>query len=81
MKKRINNFFVIYTMVFVEVITIGKLFISRFSGHDITGQLCSQTFFLRLGHVNLVRNLLESKNLYLCLGNQSSPMDRFNSGD
>jgi hypothetical protein len=67
MKKRLNNFFVIYTMVFVEVITIGKLLLSRFSGQAITGQLCSQTFFLRLGHVNPVRSLLERRNLCLCL--------------
>jgi hypothetical protein len=46
-------------MVFAEAIIIGRLLPSRFLEQAITGQFYSQIFFLRSGHVNLVRNLLE----------------------
>jgi hypothetical protein len=67
MKKRLNNFFVIYTMVFAEVITIGKLLLSIFSKQAITGQFCFQTFFLRSGHVNLSKVLGKQKLMSLPL--------------
>jgi hypothetical protein len=41
MKKRPNKFFVIYIMVFVEAVTIGKILPSKFAGQAITGQFYS----------------------------------------
>jgi hypothetical protein len=67
MKNKLNKFFMIYIMVCVEAIIVGKLLPSRFLGRAITGQFYSQIFLLRSEHVNPVRNLLESKNLCPCL--------------
>jgi hypothetical protein len=67
MKKKLNNFFMIYIMVCAEAITIGRLLPSIFLGQAIIGLFYSQIFFLGSGHVNPVRNLLESIKLCLCL--------------
>jgi hypothetical protein len=66
-KKRLIFFFVIYTMVFVEVITIGKPLLSIFSEQDITDLSYFQAFLLRSGNVNPAKGLEESINLCLCL--------------
>jgi hypothetical protein len=81
MKRRLNKSFKICIMVFAEVIIIGRLLPSKFLEQAITSQFYSQVFLLRSGHVNLVRNLSGSRNLYLYLWNLSLPTDRSNSGD
>jgi hypothetical protein len=66
-EKKLNKYFMICIMVSAEAIIIGILLPSRFLEQDITHRFYSQIFLLRSGHVNLVRNLLERRNLYLCL--------------